>query len=151
MIPPLDAYGLRPPGVWDCTLEEIDAAFGWNPHRKMLLANLRGFLAAEWVPLGIACPIYIDGSFVRSKPLPSDIDLVLDLTAVTDLAPLGTAYAAVRLRHDALKAAYTVDAWLRHPLIPHDLAAFFQYVGTKAAAELRLDTQHPKGILRMPP
>jgi hypothetical protein len=50
-----------------------------------------------------------------------------------------------------LKSRYHVDVGPRHPALPRDLAAFFQYVGDKAAAELQLPRTHPKGILRIVP
>jgi hypothetical protein len=149
MIPAADDHGLLPKGVWDCTLGEIESVFAWNLHRQGLVMGLRRFLAEQWAPLGIACPIYVDGSFVRGKSAPSDVDIVLDLTDVSGVAPIAAAMA-IRLQHDAIKATYTVDVWVRHPDLPRDLAAFFQYLGTKGAADLRLDSKHPKGILRLP-
>jgi len=149
-IPPLDELGLLPAGVWDCSLENIAEKFCWNEHRRALWNSFLQFIDAEYRPANLAVPLWIDGSFVRSKPIPSDIDVVMDFSgfdAQADLAKL----IGFRLRHDALKAAYDVDLWPRHALIPHDLAAFFQYVGDKCAAELNIAVQHPKGILRVRP
>lgn len=36
--------------------------------------------------------------------------------------------------------------WTRHPVIPNDLVLFFQYLGDKAAAELRMDHKIPRGF-----
>lgn len=151
MIPPLDANGLLPAGVWDCTLTEAAGAFCWNAHRRTLWSGLVAFIEHEYRPLGIAAPLWIDGSFVRAKAQPSDIDLVIDLS---DIAPIAQAWRLVlplRLRHDALKAQYHVDVWPRHPDLPNDIAAFFQYVGDKGGAELDIDPSTPKGILRTRP
>lgn len=149
-IPAFDDHGLLPPGIWDCTLGEIEDAFCWNDHRRGILDGLNRFLVREWTPLSIACPLFIDGSFVRKKPLPDDIDVVLDLSNITAIEPLALAIA-LRIRRDELKATYNVDVWAKHPRLPSDLFAFFQYIGDKAAAELHLDSKHPKGILRIQP
>lgn len=149
MIPPLDGNGLLPPGAWDCTLDDACERFCWNDYRRGLWTGLLAFLDNELRPVGVAVTLWIDGSFVRSKPLPSDIDLVVDLT---ELAPPELAWRIalpLRLRHDALKAQYHVDVWPRHPDLPNDIARFFQYVGDKAAAELNLEPTDPKGILRV--
>lgn len=149
-IPLLDQHGLLPPGIWDCTLDEIAATYCWNAHRLGIFTGLTNFLVHEWRPLSINCPILVDGSYVRNKPLPEDVDIVMDLTSVTNLPSLAVAFA-LRFRHDEFKAIYNVDVWARHPQLPHDLSAFFQYVGDKAAIELKLDSKHPKGILRIQP
>ena len=150
MIPALNDNGLLPEGIWDCAITEIEETFCWNPHRFALLKGLRKFLSEEWLDLGIGCPILVDGSFVRSKALPADIDVVIDLTDVVDLNILALVLT-LRFRHDQLKKTYNVDVWTRHPSIPNDMGVFFQYIGNKAAAELQLDSKHPKGILRIQP
>gem|GEM_PF-5855367 len=53
------------------------------------------------------------------------------------------------LRNSKLKATYNVDAYPRHPEIANDFAEFFQYAGSKAAAEFQIDSKHPKGILKV--
>lgn len=147
-VPKLDDYGLLPPGVWDCTLDEIAARFATNEHRRGLWSGLLAFLASEYRPSGLVCPVWIDGSFTRSKLLPEDIDVVLDLSALA----VGDAFAvalSLHLHHDSIHLEYHVDAYARHPDIPRDLAAFFQYAGPKCAAELQIDERRPKGILRV--
>jgi len=84
---------------------------------------------------------------VRDKLFPEDIDLVLDVTGHSDsdlVIALG-----LHFRRDELKRLYKVDVWPRHPKIPIDLGAFFQYIGDQAAAQLRLKPKHLKGILRI--
>lgn len=148
MIPQLDGNGLLPPGVWDCTLEEIQERFCWNDHRRELWQGLERFLDHEYRKLPIQFPLWIDGSFCRKKEIPSDIDVVLDVSSF-DASIALPVVIPVHLRHDEIKAKYHIDAWPRHPNIPRDLASFFQYVGDKAAAELRLQPTDPKGILRV--
>jgi len=146
-IPPLDNHGLLPQGICDCSLTEIQNAFCQNAHRRSLFDGLINFLSAEWYPHGIDAPILIDGSFVRGTLSPEDIDLVLDVTGRSDrdiVIALGLYF-----RREELKQLYKVDVLPRHQMMPNDLGSFFQYIGDKAAAELRLDPKHPKGILRI--
>lgn len=146
-IPDLENTGLLPAGQWDCTLEEVEAAFCFNPHRRKLWDGLQRFIVAEVKPFG-PLPVWIDGSFTRSKAYPEDIDIVVDVASWDEAQALRLALS-FHTRHDALKAAYHVDAWARHASIPRDLAAFFQYAGDKCAAELNIDRRQPKGILRV--
>lgn len=146
MIPPFDTNGLLPPGIHVCNWQEIEAFYCWNDMRRTIFAGLQCFLSERWAPLGLPCPILVDGSFVRSKILPEDIDIVLDLSAVTDMTAIASALV-FRLQHEAIKLAYHCDVWVKHPLIPNDLSQFFQYLGDKGAAELQLQPKHPKGIL----
>ncbi|MDP2142756.1 MAG: hypothetical protein Q8J80_01375 [Gallionella sp.] len=148
-IPLLDRHGLLPQGIFDCTFSEIQGVFCQNVHRQNLFSGLIHFLDIEWYPHAISAPILIDGSFVRGKQNPSDIDVVFDMTGHPNQS-VATAIA-LWLRHDQLKHLYNVDVWIRHPQIGNDLISFFQYVGDKAAAELHLTPKHPKGILRIQP
>ncbi|MCK7581065.1 MAG: hypothetical protein MZV65_39675 [Chromatiales bacterium] len=150
MIPPFDQHGLLPPGTWDCTLEEVHRRFCWNPRRVSLFNGLQRFLNTEFIKLPVQCPIYIDGSFVRNKWLPSDIDIVLELSDIQDVSALGMA-TLLCIRRESMRRDYNLDIWARHPDLPRDLTAYFQYIGTKAEAELRLPAKHPKGILRIKP
>ena len=77
-----------------------------------------------------------------------DIDIVIDATSLIDEGKL-CQLLALKFNAMHIKAKYHVDLWLRHPALPNDLVAFFQYAGTKAAAELRILSNHPKGILRV--
>jgi hypothetical protein len=118
-IPPFDNNGLLPPGIFDCTLEEIQAVYCSNPHRQTLFDGLMSFLQSEWYPHNIALPIFIDGSFVRNKPLPSDVDIVIDLTDQNDQV-IGVGIA-LHFRRDELKDLYSVDVWPKHPKLGNDL------------------------------
>ncbi len=123
--------------------------FCLNTHRQNLFSGLMRFLDVEWRPHDISAPILIDGSFVRGKLSPEDIDVVFDMTNHSHssiIIALGLWF-----RHDELKSLYNVDVWMRHPNLPNDLFHFFQYIGDKAAAELGLDPKHPKGVLRIQP
>ena len=146
-IPGLDQNGLLPVGTHDCSLQEIQQAFCWNPHRTDLFNRLQDFLAQRWAPLNLHVSMWVDGSFTRKKDQPDDIDLVVDVSAmpVEDLGPVITLWLA----REQIKQDYRVDFWFKHPCVKNDLSEFFCYTGLKAAAELGLDTKHPKGILRI--
>lgn len=148
MIPAFDPSGLLPAGEHPCSLSEARDALCFNPHRTELFDHLERFLTDRIRPLQLGCPMFIDGSFVRSKPLPEDVDVVVDATALADDAKL-CQLLLLRFAAAHIKAEYRVDFWLKHPSVPNDLVAFFQYAGTKAAAELRIQAIHPKGILRV--
>lgn len=148
-IPDLNSYGLLPEGIHDCLLPEIKAQFCWNPHRTMLFENLLKFLDQEqWIKT-FNCPIFIDGSFVRSKSEPDDIDLVVDASNAHNDAAKEVLY--LRIRHDLIKAQFRMDVWAEHPLIPNSLKEYFQYLGDKGAAGTNLTARHKKGILRIRP
>ena len=99
-IPVLNEDGLLPPGVHDCTLEEVATRFGRfqsSDRRSRLFAALRAFLD-ELRRSGIFEALLINGSFVTAKAAPNDIDLILVLRTShsfrEDLPPL--AYNLVR-------------------------------------------------------
>lgn len=149
-IPALDHHGLLPAGTHDCSIIEIEQSFRWNPHRVELIEKLKSFLAQRWLPLGIHASLWVDGSFTRKKDIPADIDVVVDVAHVplADMAPVLALYCA----RDQLKADFSVDFWVKHPaFFLNDLTSFFCYAGIKAAAELGIDSQQIKGILRVNP
>ncbi len=81
-IPALNAFGLLPEGVHDCTLDEIGARFGRfivSERRVRLFAQLHELIAEEQ-RAGIASAVIVDGSFVTDKPEPGDVDLVIILS-----------------------------------------------------------------------
>lgn len=74
-IPELDPVHL-PIGIHDCSLEEISEVFGEGDHRADMarkfsdfVSKLQGYELAGW--------IMVDGSFVTSKELPTDIDVLV--------------------------------------------------------------------------
>ncbi|MCG8985865.1 hypothetical protein MI467_03310 [Delftia acidovorans] len=149
-IPEFDQYGMLPVGQHDCSLQEIEERFCWNPHRQMLFDGLKSFLALRWGPLKIDADLWVDGSFTRRKEMPNDIDVVVDISHI----PVDKTMPAVllHLQNTSNKQNFYVDFWLKHPqLAENDLVGFFQYTGLKAGAELNLDSKKPKGILRVSP
>ncbi len=148
-IPALDENGMLPPGVWDCTLPEAEAAFCNSPLRRELWNGLQSFLDAEVRPHS-KLSVWIDGSFTRNKDYPSDIDVVVDFSEwpLADALPI---MLPLYRRNPSIKATYKVDAYPRHPELPGDLSEYFQYVGPKAAAEFHINEKQRKGILRVLP
>lgn len=148
-VPALDQHGLLPVGVHDCTLQEFSDAFCWNAHRMSLYGGLQDFLAQQWAPLNLPADLWLNGSFTRAKDFPEDIDVVADVSGYDN--QVAAPAIMLWLNRVALKATYHIDFWVKHPLLPTDLTAFFQYTGLKAGAELGLDAKHLKGILRVAP
>lgn len=150
MIPALDENGLLPIGVWTCRLEEVPPLFVTNQRRRELWDGLSRFRAAEFPHVLQQIPMFLDGSFCRSKDHPADIDVVLDLSVLADEIAVPI-IVEVAKRHDEIKDQYHLDLYTKHPFIPNDLSKFFQYVGDKAALDLGLHPKDHKGILRVLP
>ena len=90
MIPELED-GVLPPGIHDCTLDEIDEVFGRfqrTDHRMTLVKKLRQ-LISDLQFGNLAKEVIIDGSFTTAKERPEDIDLLVilpsDFVWLTDL------------------------------------------------------------------
>lgn len=143
-IPDLNPHGLLPPGVYDCTFEEIRSRFGWNAHREGLLSSFKVFLTTELRPR-FRDPVLFDGSFVTDKDQPVDTDVVLDLVAAPD-ARKWQGLQFMHAQQARLMALYRVHFWVNLPGA-NDFAAFFQYVGVKTAKFKGLNPTHLKGIL----
>jgi hypothetical protein len=150
VIPELDKLGLLPPGVWTCTLAEVSSRFATTPHRRRLWEGMQRFISGHLPAVPGVAGLYIDGSFTTDKARPSDIDIVADLSCIEQPDALLQALRA-RLQHSQLKRTYGVDFWIKHPELPNDLAAFFQQIGDRKAAQLGLHPTHPKGILKVHP
>ena len=72
MIPPFQPDGNLPPGIHTATWEEVVDRLGGNPHRDRLLDGLRRAIANLQ---DSGCRrVYLNGSFVTSKPEPNDFD-----------------------------------------------------------------------------
>jgi hypothetical protein len=76
MLPPFTAAGLLPPGTHCASWEELASRFGGAPRRDRLLQGLFG--AATNLRDAGALALWLDGSFVTSKPDPGDFDGVWD-------------------------------------------------------------------------
>jgi hypothetical protein len=72
MIPDLDTDGNLPPGIHPVSWAELEAHCGSNPHRRHLLSGLRR--AAEALRIAGCKTVFVNGSFVTRKDVPSDFD-----------------------------------------------------------------------------
>jgi hypothetical protein len=80
-IPALNAEGLLPDGVHDCTLDEIRERFGAfqrTDRRCRLFERLERYVAAARAS-GLVVAVIVDGSFVTAKDEPSDVDVIVVL------------------------------------------------------------------------
>jgi len=80
VIPEFDENGNLPPGVYFCEWEEFVDRFGTSDLRLRLMRGLR--MAMEQLKAAGCRTIYINGSFVTSKPEPGDFDACWDLENV---------------------------------------------------------------------
>lgn len=72
VIPQLDGAGKLPAGIHWVTWEEMVSVFGFTFRRERLLTGLN---EALYLLKAAGCQsVYIDGSFVTSKPEPGDFD-----------------------------------------------------------------------------
>lgn len=77
-IPALNAEGLLPAGVFDCSWPELRERFGAfrsSDRRVQLFLRLQE-LASAMLKSRLFDALLVDGSFVTSKPEPNDIDLL---------------------------------------------------------------------------
>ena len=145
-IPTLEANGLLPTGIHDCSLADISAQFTWNDHRTGLFSRFIRFLEVELKPQ-FSYPIFFDGSFVTDKELPDDTDVVLDLALASD-EHKWRALVFMSTHQQRIMEVYRVHFWINFPGA-NDFAAFFQYVGVKTASSKGLNPLHLKGILKV--
>ena len=83
MLPDFDERGFLSPGEHPANWEEVRERFGGNPTRERLLVGLK---KAIILLRAAGCPrIWLDGSFVSSKPEPGDFDGCYDFCDLTVL------------------------------------------------------------------
>lgn len=119
-----------------------------KPQREKLWNLFKEYLSAIR-PIGIVTAIYVDGSFVTDKTVPSDIDIVLQLPPPSPV--IMTAIMRPEFDHDAVKLRYKMDIWLWYPeaVGDDDWVANFQEIKPKDLVRLRLKPDARKGILRV--
>jgi hypothetical protein len=79
------SWKVLPPGVHDATLQEVQKRFAINEGRERLFSGL--FEACRSLAAAGCTTIYLDGSYVTSKPDPGDYDACWDPIGV-DIARL---------------------------------------------------------------
>jgi len=75
----LEESGCLPPGIYDLSLDEIKSMFGQfdKTDARIKLYEKLCDLVRQLSPHDFISHIIIDGSFVTSKSVPNDIDLIL--------------------------------------------------------------------------
>jgi len=73
-------WPLLPPGIHDSTLHEVYARYVFNPTRQILYDGLLKGLENLFLS---GCPqVFLDGSYVTSKPIPNDYEVCWDMAFV---------------------------------------------------------------------
>lgn len=144
-IPALDDEGFLPPGIYDCTLDEIQERFGrfqrsdWRPR---LFQKLETFVN-ETKRAGLAAKLIVNGSFTTAKDEPGDIDLVVMLPPGHDFgADLGPdAYNTVSRRRVAKRYGFDILVAAEGTTACQNYVARFQ--------DIKERTDRKKGVLRV--
>lgn len=71
-IPPFNARGYLPPGIYETDFSEFEQRFGFNTSRQQLLSGLA--TALDSLRRAGCNRVYVGGSFVTDKVEPGDID-----------------------------------------------------------------------------
>ena len=144
-IPGLDGAGLLPPGVHDCTLDEVRSRFGafQTTDRRPTLYDKFQVLVREAWATGLVAEIIIDGSFVTAKPDPNDIDLILVLIAGHDFSAELRPFEYNVLSRRQARKIYGFDLLTAMP----DSAVYAEYLAF--FAQVRGEPSRRKGLLRL--
>lgn len=143
MIPALSESGYLPPGVHPATWSELEKRFGTSPHRRLLLS---GLLSACSILSAVGCEtIYLDGSFVSSKPVPGDFDVLwdphgVDILALSRLEPVFLEFGSSRAAQKAKYLGEFFPATMTEGGTGRTFLDFFQTAK---------DTGEPKGIVAL--
>jgi hypothetical protein len=144
-IPGLDDAGLLPPGVHDCTLDEVRQRFGAfqaTDRRPKLYDKLQALVSEAWAT-GLVSDIIIDGSFVTAKPDPNDIDLILVLNTGHDFSAELRPFEYNVLSTRQARKIYGFDL-----LVARDKSAVYAEC-LAFFAQVRGETSRCKGLLRL--
>lgn len=148
-VPGFTTHGLLPPGVHPCSMAEAAAALCTSEQRKTIWAGLEGFVG--WAAkLSGPTNLYVDGSYVTDKPIPGDVDVVVDISAC-DAAGQAQWLQAWVDSHQHVKVTYHVDFYLMVIGHGNDFVAFFQYVRAEEALRRGIGLDVRKGILQVTP
>jgi hypothetical protein len=146
-IPDFTDRGVLPAGVHECTLLEAQAALCSNDRRTTIWNGLLSFLGwANHLPEPTA--YLIDGSYVTDKPLPSDVDVVVDITHCSENEHQQW-FSAWEQSHGHVKQTYDVDFYPFVVGVTNDFSAFFQYIRVEEALRRGIPPYVRKGILKV--
>lgn len=143
MLPPLDDQtGLLPPGVHAATWQEFAQRFGTNAHRRTLIEAMR-LLLVNLATAG-CMTVYVDGSFVTAKDIPSDYDLCWDCNGV-NIDLLDSVILDFSNGRKAMKLKYGGDIFIASWTEGASGKTFLDFFQSDKA------TGNPKGVVMLTP
>jgi len=140
-IPDLES-DYMPPGVHDCTIDEIKEELATNTTREKLVTNLEKYME-KLKNIGISCHIIVDGSFVTSKPKPNDMDILMVFEDEDDIhAPI------TDLEWNLFNKSYVIDEFRLHIFgVFKDQESYDNMI--ELFSGVREDPDLEKGLLRL--
>lgn len=150
-LPSFNYYGYLPEGVHDTTLEAMQERFVINPQRGLLWGKFQEFLKRV-VGTGSFSHAYINGGFITNKPVPQDIDLILQSHASYGPDAFKAMEPFFAEGIDKIHDKYSVHLHFWCEGFPgglSDFRRFFQYLRPQDAAPLGLKEGAKKGIVRI--
>jgi hypothetical protein len=146
-IPDLTEKGLLPIGIHDCSFGDIEKQFAFNSSRKVLWDSfIQALMEIKQTFKGSV--IFVDGGYTSTKPITSDIDIVLEFS---DSTPFKIVQYFVDQK-SYFKNKYNVHVNVRienHPKTLKDTSLYFQYIKTEDKKKLKLPPDAKKGILKV--
>lgn len=146
-VPDFTDCGILPAGIHGCSFPEAEEVLSSNARRAEIWAGLLGFV--EWAnALPQPTAILIDGSYVTDKPIPGDVDVIVDITSCPP-QDQHLWFTAWNDHNKYVKETYLVDFY---PFVVgqgNDFSAFFQYVRVEEALRRGIAPNVRKGILRV--
>jgi len=147
-IPTFDRFGLLPGGIHECTIEEVEVNLAWNDERRRLTALLQEFIAVELTPrFTVVPPVVLDGSYVSQKASPSNINLVLELSHLSDEEQWEGQVLFQRTAE--LFRLYQIEMLPGLKSLKQDFVDLLQTLRPQTAFEKGLHHGHRKGVLRL--
>lgn len=143
--PSLTSDGFLPPGVHDCSLDDIRAGFGGfqGSDQRPRLFNLLIELVKAMQRCGLFDALLVDGSFVTDKPAPNDVDVVAVLRPGHDFERDLSAAEYALVSRTLLRRRFGFDVLLAE----RDSVLYETYVDFFSRVRERPDLR--KGILRL--
>jgi hypothetical protein len=147
-IPSFDRFGLLPGGIHECTIKEVEVDLAWNDERRRLTALLQEFIAIELTPrFTVLPPVLLDGSYVSKKASPNNINLVLELSNLSDEEQWEG--QILFQRKAELLGCYQIEMLPGLRGLKQDFVDLLQTLRPQTAFEKGLHHGHRKGVLRL--
>ena len=106
---PVPETGFLPPGDWSATLSEVEDRFGTRPRRRRERFSDAKYVIEQLWERG-ATGVWIGGSFVTTKDLPRDVDVVFEAPAATQPDTWGI-YSGRPAYRKMMQERHHVDLW----------------------------------------